>query len=410
MNASGAGGKSAMPSAPPSSRGSVPTSAVLDRIEKELRALWTEPTKSGEAPKSRVCTMNLVVVAGSRELAERYTPILDDVTATTPARAILVALEPDSPVSALEGDVSAVCSLEGDGTSPAQPERGLHQPAGALCSERVRLIACGAVCARVASAIEALCVPEIPTALVWLGRLHTEDPVFLSLAEIANRIILDTEYTSLSSLVKLARWARAEPGRGEVADLAWTRLAPWQELCARFFDAPTMRAHASHITNLTLKQASDPGARLGSEGSLLLGWLATRLGWKASRIGGALRFKRPDGGTVAVKLGAVPRPAEVAPAALAYVSIEAESGGVVAKGTLERELGSGLEGQTADADVLAWKLDVAAPTAVEQRVRLGANKGAKLLDRTLHRPASDPLLAEAVAFAEQLVEDALTCA
>ncbi len=380
-------------SSPPSVR-LVPMSPVLTRIERELRDLWAAPTKPGEAPKIRVCTMNLIVVTSSRELTERYTPVVDEVTSTTPARAILVTLEPEATTHALEGDTSAVCGIGGS---------------DAVCSERVRLVARGGACVRVASAVEALSVPEIPTTLVWLGRIHVEDPVFVSLAELAQRVVLDTEYTALSSLVKLSKWARAEPGRPAVADLAWLRLGPWQELCARFFDSPALRGHADRVTKLVLKQASEPGARLGSEGNLLLGWLATRLGWKVSRMGGAMRFRRPDGGQVALSLGAVPRPEGVAPLALAYVGIEAEVGDVVAKGSVERALGSGTADTTADADVLVWKLDVDLPSATEQRVRLGANKGAKLLDRAIHRPRVDPVLAETVAFAEQVYEDGLVC-
>jgi glucose-6-phosphate dehydrogenase assembly protein OpcA len=369
-------------------------SPVIASIERQLRDLWTTPTAPGELPKTRVCTMNLVVIAGSSAIADRYTSVVDEVTASIPARAIVVSLEPDAPGAALSGDATAVCAV---GESQG------------VCSERVRLAASGSTCARVASAVEALCVPEIPTTLVWLGRVHVDDPVFLAIANTAERVILDTEYTSLGSLMKLAAWARAEVGRPAVADLAWTRLAVWQELCARFFDDPKMRGHAQGIVKLTLSQASDPGTRLGSEGALLLGWLATRLGWKLQRLGGAMRFRRPDGGHVGVSLTAVKRPEEVAPAALAGLSLEAEADGVRAKGSIVRDLGSGMEGQSPDADVVLWRLDVPFPVATEQRVRLRDNKGGKLLVRTLHRPVSDPTLSEAVAFAEQVFEDGLVC-
>ena len=377
----------------PAGLAGAPMSPIIARIEKELRDIWEAP---GAAPKTRVCTMNLVVIAGSRAMAERYLPILDEVTSSIPARAILVALEPDLPGGTLDGEATAVCTIGGES-------------GGQLCSERVRLTATGSTCARVASAVEALCVHEIPTTLVWLGRVHVDDPVFLALAGEAQRVVLDTEYTSLASLMKLAAWARAEPGRPAVADLAWTRLAVWQELCARFFDDPNMRDLAHGIARLTLLQASDPGARLGSEGALLLGWLATRLGWKLQRLGGAMRFRRPDGGQVALSLTALARPHEVAPAALAGLTIDAEAGSVKAKGSIHRDLASGLAGQSGDADVVVWKLDVPFPTATEQRVRLRDNKGAKLLVRTLHRPVSDPTLSDAVAFAEQIFEDGLVC-
>jgi hypothetical protein len=112
---------------------------------------------------------------------------------------------------------------------------------------------------------------------------------------------------------------------------------------------------------------------------------------------------------VALSLEAVARPPVVAPGSLTYVGVAAESEGVVAKGSIERQLASGLAGGTADADVLSWKLDVALPVATEQRVRLHANKEAALLIHTLHRPVNDPALVDAITFAEQLSEDGLAC-
>ena len=368
-----------------------PTSAILDRLERELRGLWTTPLLPGEAPKSRVCTMNLVV-AGSREIANRYTAVVDEVTAGVPSRAIVISLEAEEDTKPLEGEATAVCT----------PGEG-----GAVCSERVRLDASGSVCARVASAVEALVVPEIPTTLVWLGRVHMDDAVFTSLAEQAQRVVLDTEYTSLASLLQLARWSREEAGRPALADMAWTRLSTWQELCARLFDEPRTRDHVAAITRVTLHQASESGARLGSEGALLLGWLATRLGWRAVRMGGGLKMKREDGRDVQLVLGAVDRPSVVAPLALKSVTIEAELGGSKLVGTMDRELASGGSGNgtTSDADVIQWQLEQTGQLTMQQRVRLGTNKAAKVLERTLHRPAFDPLLVESVQFAEHFLED-----
>ena len=382
-------------------------SAVIARLEKDLAALWATPPKAGEPAKSRVCTMNLVVVTGAAEVSDRYLPVVDEVTQSTPARCIVVTVEPDDKASALDGDVTGVCAITEAGPI--------------TCSERVRLRATGAAAARVSSAVDALLVPEVPTTLVWLARVHTHDPIFTSLASHAERVVLDTEYTSLSSLLALGKWARAAQGRPKVADLAWTRLSTWQELCARFFDDPAHRAHAGAISELEVAQASEKGARLGSDGALLLGWLATRLGWSIDRLGGALRFRRADGAKVAVRLSAVERPPLVAPSALAGVTVAASAGGVALRGSIRRQLGSGRPGepaggmtdaheqrQTTDADVLTWRLE-SGDSVLEQSVRLGANRGARLLDRTLHRPAYDPALEEAVAFAEELFEDGLTC-
>lgn len=383
-----------------------PLSSILARLDKELKELWSAPPAPGEPAKSRVCTMNLVVVTGAPDIADRYIRIVDEVTQSTPARSIVVTMDPDGKDTVLEGEVSGVCSLGEGGTQQ-------------VCSERITLRARGPATARVASAVEALLVAEIPTALVWLGRVHTNDPLFTELAKNADRIILDTEYTSLSSLLSLGKWTRAATGRPKVADIAWTRLSTWQEMCARFFDDPAHRIHAQGIDELEIAQASEKGARLGSECSLLLGWLATRLGWTMDRLGGSIRFRRADGQRVQVKLTSVMRPISVAPNALAGVSIVASTGGVLLRGSIRRSLGTGHPGepagdmndpppysQTLDADVLQWRLECEGQI-IEQSIRLGANRGSRLLDRTLHRPAHDPLLEEAVAFAEELFEDGL---
>jgi glucose-6-phosphate dehydrogenase assembly protein OpcA len=373
------------------------TSNLIARLEKELRDLWTQPEDPGAMPKSRVCTMNIEVIAASRALLERYGPVVDEVTATIPARAILASLEPDAATDEITGTATAVCSIEGGRN---------------ICSERITLYASGNACARSASAIEAFLVPEIPTALIWLGRVHVDDPVFQELANDAHRIIVDSEHLSLTSLVHIAKWARAQAGGPQVSDISWTRLAPWQEMIARFFDSENTRELATKITRLSLMQASEPGERVGPEPALLLGWIATRLSWKMSRLGGKTRFKRPDGGTVLVELGAVPKPDGVVAQTLAEVIIVAEDGPAKTTGTIERELGSGpTSGRadtTTDADVMVWRQVTLGSAPLEQHVRLGANKAAKWLERTLHRPKRDAAFDESVVFAEHLVEDGLT--
>jgi len=114
-------------------------------------------------------------------------------------------------------------------------------------------------------------VPEIPTALVWLGRVHVDDPVFADLANDAHRIILDSEYTSIGSLLHVCSWARKQANRPQVADLAWVRLASWQELLARFFDPPDVRHLANKVTKVRLFYDKYAGGPNGSVGSWVLG-------------------------------------------------------------------------------------------------------------------------------------------
>jgi hypothetical protein len=232
---------------------------VLARVERELRALWTTAPAPGQVPKTRACTTNLVVVVASPAL-ERWVPIVDDVILEVPARALVVGLDPDGKDD-IDASVSAVCA-PGEGTI--------------VCSERVTLRMGGALCARVASCVEALCASDVPTTLVWPGHVRVDDPAFAPIARSAYRVVLES-HGSLASLANVVRWARAQPGgeRPGVAELAWTRLAPWQELCARMFDDVRVRGLSATVTRVRIAQALGGAASLGPEGALMLGWLGT---------------------------------------------------------------------------------------------------------------------------------------
>lgn len=358
---------------------------IVAQIERELRAIG-----EGRVHGSRVLSMNLVVVAETMEIAARYTQVVDEVATTLLARAIVVGLDP----AAREG------SLSGSATTVAVDKDTF--------TERVSLSATGQTCLRIPSILEALLAPEVPIVLVWLGRLHPHDAVFAQIAERADRVLIDSEFTSVQSLVGLAGFARAH-AHIAVSDLAWTRIEPWQELLARFFDPPEHLPFASFIEKVTIAQASDAGAVVGSEAALLVGWLGTRLGITSYRAGGAIRYVRPDGREVAFEIVAVPRPDGVAPATLAEVSLSATKDGTTLNGSVVRDLASGGQrGRTTDADVVTWKLSTSAGVSQEQRVRLGTNKAAKWLERTLRRPLADPALLESIGFAEKIADDKVT--
>jgi glucose-6-phosphate dehydrogenase assembly protein OpcA len=391
---------------------------ALGRVERELRALWSAPPAPGETPRARACTMNLVVVAAAPALAAQWVPVVDEVLQSIPARAIVAGLDLDGP-DGLDADAAAVCT---PGAAGATPGAASGTPGAAnttlgaasgtvVCSERVSLTAHGAVCARLPSCVATLCATDVPTTLVWLGRVHANDPAFEPLARDASRIVLDAAQGSLGSLAGVVYWARARAAsdRPGVADLAWTRLAPWQELCARMFDEPRLRPLADRITRVALVQAAAPGAPLGSEGALLLGWLATRLGWKAASLAGKLRLLREDGGHVHAALCAEAAPqAPAPPGTLLSVQLEAAApdGSMQVRGEVAREPG--------DPDVATWRLAVTPAGGetqrIEQHVRLRAGDAARLLERTLHRPTHDPALADSAVWADELRGEELACA
>jgi hypothetical protein len=360
---------------------------VLGRVEGELRAMWSGQGAPGQTPSARACTMNLVVVASAPEIAAQWVPVVDEVVLGIPARAIVVGLDADGP-DGLEADTAAVCTPSADGAPP-------------VCSERIRLVARGGVCARLWSCVGALSATDVPTTVVWLGRVHADDPAFAPLALEASRIVVDASRGSLTSLAHVVYWARARAHavRPGVADLTWTQLGGWQELCARIFDEPRLRALASHVSQVRLTQASSVGAELGPEGALMLGWLATRLGWKAASLGGKLRLVRPDEGQVHARLCAEPE-ANAPAGTLLGIQIEAGSGDLALRGEIVRDAG---DGGASGAGM--WRLEVTGggeATRLEQHIRMRDRDPARVLERTLHRPPHDSALADAVAWADEL--------
>ncbi|HXX67052.1 MAG TPA: glucose-6-phosphate dehydrogenase assembly protein OpcA [Polyangiaceae bacterium] len=363
-------------------------SLVLARVDEELRALWTAPSTAGEPPKSRACTMNLVVVGAGPDFATQCIPVIDRVVAHVPARAILVGLDPDGPDD-LEASVAAVCAPEPGG-------------APSVCSERVTLVARGALCTRLWSCVDAICATDVPMTLVWLARVHSDDLAFIPLARGASRIVLDSALSSIASLSRVVRYTRAisERERPGLGDLAWTRLASWQELCARMFDPPRLRPLIQHVNRIRIVQAA-PDDVLGPEAALLLGWMATRLGWKTASLAGNLRLVRPDGGYVQIQL----RPQLQAGGTggrgrerLIGIEIAASSGELTMQGEIASD-------HSAEADAATWRVQVSEggeAQRLEQHTYLRGVEPAQVLERTLHRPPHDDALADAVLWADEL--------
>jgi glucose-6-phosphate dehydrogenase assembly protein OpcA len=359
---------------------------VLAQVETELRTFWSTLPAAGLAPRTRACTMNLIVVAPTPKIAADWMPIIDEVLLALPARGIVVGMDLTA-VDGLTASVSAVCAPATDGVL-------------SVCSERVALVAGGAVCERASSCIGTLCAADVPTTLVWLGDVRLDDPEFALLAGDASRIVFHTGQSSLDSLGAMVSWTRelSEADRPGIADLTWTHLGSWQELCARLFDEPRLRSLASHMTRVTVAQASPAHAALAPETALFFGWLGTRLGWKVIVRSGKMEMTRSDDRPLQVDLRA--EPGRCSSGALVSVQLEAEADGVRLKGEIALEPGSG--GSNAAGD---WHLEVMRgrdTQHLKQLVRLGESRVARLLESTLHRRAVDSALVEAVAWAAPL--------
>ncbi len=162
--------------------------------------------------------------------------------------------------------------------------------------------------------IDPVLLSELPT-LMWSP--HGHDEAVRSVLEMIDVVLLDSEDLAepFEGLQRAAELLEAV----YVVDLAWLRTTPWRERLAASFDPPVRRSHLPEISALTVRHKPASIAT----GSLLAGWLASRLEWGAgplySTTGVELRGKS---GEVEIAL----EPAEQDAPGLAGITVECREG------------------------------------------------------------------------------------
>lgn len=272
-------------------------------IEHELTELWKQAADSGSGEKgsavTRTCVLTLLVVTHSGAGVQHATGTVARLMAWHPHRAIVVNSDPSAEAELLDAWVQAHCQMPG----PGRPQ---------VCCEQITVEAHGPAVARVHGIVLPLLVPDVPVAL-WCPRGEPfDDQRFERLTELADRAVVDSA-TFASPEAGLVRMAGMLSAPVAISDLSWSRLTPWRELSAQFFDAPAMVPHLAELERVVVEYEARAGeAADRSQALLLVGWLASRLGWRragamAARGDGALvEMTRADGGAVSVEL----RPAE----------------------------------------------------------------------------------------------------
>ncbi|MBV8343396.1 MAG: glucose-6-phosphate dehydrogenase assembly protein OpcA [Candidatus Eremiobacteraeota bacterium] len=153
---------------------------------------------------------------------------------------------------------------------------GTRDPTGARveAGDWIELGATGCSAETLRSAIAALRLPEAPLVLLWIAPGIGDDPRFAMLSEhvqtvVYNSSLLDSGHEALCELVDYVEHHPRLP----LADIAYLRLAPWQESVAIFFDGKDVE-QLYDLRYVEIACGSEP------EGFYLLGWLASRLHWR----------------------------------------------------------------------------------------------------------------------------------
>jgi glucose-6-phosphate dehydrogenase assembly protein OpcA len=251
----------------------------VGQIEHELGRLRTNDDGT-LALRSSV--LNMIVVT-DEESATEITTSVSKLAGRYPARAVVFVADSEGE-SNVDVGLSAFCHARGGGGAQ-------------VCAEQITIHAEGPPAAHLESLAGPLLIPDLPVFLWYPGPFSPHSPEFSAMAEMADRVILDSAASEdyevcLREIAELVE----DPAMPAIGDLQWVGLSPWRSLLADTFGAPERAGELEKIERVEVLYA--PGGE--NRALLLVGWLASTLGWtpgRATRNGGGqtVEFSGPSG-------------------------------------------------------------------------------------------------------------------
>ena len=314
-----------------------------------------------EAAEARASVLNLVAVARTSAEQAHVAEVLGHLSVHHPSRTLILLAQQERTNLKLDATVSA----------QASPVSG-HR----ISAEQVFLHAHGPVAEHLASVVAPLLIPDLPVMLWWPGRPEFESQLFNDLADLCDRLIVDTDVldpaTDFAALIQVARRRR---GSCAIGDFNWARLLAWRELAAQFFDPEPMRRWFSAMRGGTVCSG---GEGTSAQGRLVAGWLQRRLAAAGVDVPASLQHDpEPEPGLV-------------------KVTMDAEERGEMARFTISRKP----EGR------LMTEVRIGDQEYPGRMVRLPPKDEATLLAMELVLPGHDRVYEDALAAAARLRTDA----
>ncbi|MGH2533936.1 MAG: glucose-6-phosphate dehydrogenase assembly protein OpcA [Thermomicrobiales bacterium] len=254
-------------------------------VQQALNYLWAEvgeqSTDQSDASRvaisdqvtTRASTVNLVVLCDSVETARDVGDVVGHLSEFCPSRTVVLVTDgPHEQEEQLTIRTAVYQRPVGRGRLP-------------ITYETVTVMANSKRASSLANIASTLLVPELPDFLWWHSRVLLDHPLFDELADITDRLIVDsTEIDqSLDTVRFLARLAAARTSEIRLSDLTWARLTPWRHLVAQFYDDAEALASIEHIDEVCIAYGYDGDVDSSGivSGLLMSAWLATRLEWMA---------------------------------------------------------------------------------------------------------------------------------
>lgn len=249
-----------------------------DAIESELDNAWRAQNAAvlaaGGHAGTRSSVLTLVVYATGEESADRTLRAIRRLTTQHPSRSIIVNPVAQTPNGRpLEAFINTRAITAGGTTS---------------YGEEIILSATESASQHLAGSILPLIVSGLPSFLWWEGTPPWNTDIFEATLDGFDRALVDSaEMPQVeSNLLALESLVRRKKTSVAISDFNFTRLSPWRELVAQFFDPEEHRVYLNGIERITIEYAADEvdGPVNTAQAYLFAGWLASRLGWRP--IGG----------------------------------------------------------------------------------------------------------------------------
>jgi hypothetical protein len=214
----------------------------VSEIERKLASLRMDEDR---AARLRTSVMTHIAWV-PEEWVEAAEDVLAGLAERHPSRTVV--LFPQSGGGGLEGEVSTESFTTGENRS--------------VCTDTIRIRLHGTSAEHPGSVVEPLLIPDLPVFLRWRGVPAFRDSAFEELAEIVDRLIVDsTEWPDLpSSYAGLLEIF----DRVAVSDIAWARTSRWRLMLASLWPS---------IANVRRIKVTGTVA----QANLLAGWLRSRL-------------------------------------------------------------------------------------------------------------------------------------
>ena len=220
----------------------------LRRIEELLMLLWAQgESEETKPPSVRACMGNLIVYLEREDDRHDILQIVQEVVRARPSRVILMFAYPDQPEEPVQVSVSAYCWLEG-----ASQER--------VCSEQIQIRAKGKKIFDLPGIAVPLLVSDVPVHLWWRDRFLDRQDLFEKFIDSIDHVIFEgLHWKNLPEKVaRIAELTRRLRGRVAVTNFNWSRLLPWQQRIAQFFDKGLYQRELDHLRRVSIEFHTPP--------------------------------------------------------------------------------------------------------------------------------------------------------